>query len=121
MSPTKSKSCATRRSTDIRERNLPMNPFEMVIGIVLIVTIGSIIRAKYGVHSGFRGRRGHDGPEFVPHDDAETKALKAEIRALKERIQVLERIATDSNRAASLDDEIEKRSEEHTSELQSLN
>lgn len=85
-----------------------MNPFEMVIGIVLIVTIGSIIRAKYGVHHGFRGRRGHDGPEFVPHDDAETKALKAEIRALKERIQVLERIATDSNRAASLDEEIEK-------------
>src|SRR3546814_6476995 len=37
----KSKSCATRRSTDIRERNLPMNPFEMVIGIVLIVTIRS--------------------------------------------------------------------------------
>src|SRR3546814_11530061 len=97
MSPTKSTSCATRRSTDIRERNLPMNPFEMVIGIVLIVTIGSIIRAKYGVHSGFRGRRRHDGPEFVPPDDAETKALKAEIRALKERIQVLERLAHGTN------------------------
>src|SRR3546814_5358167 len=87
-----------------------MNPFEMVIGIVLIVTIGSIVRAKYGV------RRDHRGGEYsvdTAGTDAETKALKAEIRALKERIQVLERIATDSNRAAS-------RSEEHTSELQSL-
>jgi len=84
-----------------------MNPFEMVIGIVLIVTIGSIIRAKYG-DTGCRGRRGRAGPEIAPHDDAETTALKAEIRALKERIQVLERIATDSNRAASLDEEIEK-------------
>ena len=34
--------------------------------------------------------------------------LQAEIRALKERIQVLERIATDTNRAASLDEEIER-------------
>jgi hypothetical protein len=80
-----------------------MNPFEMVIGIVLFVTIGSIIRAKYGV------RRDHRGGEyFVSQDNAETKALQAEIRALKDRIQVLERIATDHNRAASLDEEIEK-------------
>ncbi|SKB53019.1 hypothetical protein [Sphingopyxis flava] len=80
-----------------------MNPFEMVIGIVLIVTIGSIVRAKYGV------RRDHRGGEyFVGQDTAETKALQAEIRALKERIQVLERIATDHNRAATLDEEIEK-------------
>ena len=80
-----------------------MNPFEMVIGIVLIVTIGSIVRAKYGV------RRDHKGGEyFVAQDNGETKALQTEIRALKERIQVLERIATDHNRAASLDEEIEK-------------
>ena len=63
-----------------------MNPFEMVIGIVLIVTIGSIIRAKYGVR-----RDRHGGEYFVGNaaDGAETKALQAEIRALKERIQVL--------------------------------
>ena len=47
-----------------------MNPFEMVIGIVLIVTIGSVIRAKYGV------RRDHKGNECfaAPADNAETKA-----------------------------------------------
>ncbi|WP_067106383.1 hypothetical protein [Sphingopyxis granuli] len=80
-----------------------MNPFEMVIGIVLIVTIGSILRAKYGV------RRDSHGAEYIAAgNDAETRALQAEIRQLKERIQVLERIATDNNRAASLDEEIEK-------------
>lgn len=79
-----------------------MNPFEMVIGIVLIVTIGSILRARYGIR---RDRHGHDYPVG---DDSETRALQAEIRALKERIQVLERIATDHNRAVTLDQEIEK-------------
>jgi hypothetical protein len=79
-----------------------MGPFEMVIGIVLIVTIGSIIRAKHGIR-----RDGH-GNDYVAGNDAETKALQAEIRALKERIQVLERIATDHNRAVTLDQEIEK-------------
>ena len=80
-----------------------MGPFEMVIGIVLIVTIGSIIRAKHGIR---RDRRGNE--YFAPQDNAETKALQAEIRALKDRIQVLERIATDNNRAVTLDQEIEK-------------
>ncbi|MGH6693700.1 hypothetical protein [Sphingopyxis sp.] len=82
-----------------------MNPFEMVIGIVLIVTIGSIIRAKHGI------RRDNKGNEFFvgnTADNAETKALQAEIRSLKDRIQVLERIATDHNRAVTLDQEIEK-------------
>ena len=82
-----------------------MNPFEMVIGIVLIVTIGSVIRAKHGI------RRDNKGNEFFAGnaaDNAETKALQGEIRALKERIQVLERIATDTNRAVALDEEIEK-------------
>lgn len=80
-----------------------MGPFEMVIGIVLIVTIGGIIRAKMGV------RRDASGNDYVaPANDAETRALQSEIRALKERIQVLERIATDHNRAATLDEEIEK-------------
>lgn len=80
-----------------------MGPFEMVIGIVLIVTIGSIIRAKHGIR---RDNRGNE--YFVATDNAETKALQAEIRALKDRIQVLERIATDHNRAATLDEEIER-------------
>lgn len=79
-----------------------MGPFEMVVGIVLIVTVGSIIRARHGIV------KDHQGNERFVGDSAETKALQSEIKALKERIQVLERIATDGNRAASLDAEIEK-------------
>jgi hypothetical protein len=82
-----------------------MGPFEMVLGIVAIVTIGGIIKAKHGI------RRDNKGNEYFvgnAADKEETKALLAEILALKERIQVLERIATDGNRAATLDEEIER-------------
>jgi hypothetical protein len=79
-----------------------MGPFEMVVFIVGIVTVGSIIRARHGI---VKDKQGNE--RFVG-DSAETAALQSEIRTLKERIQVLERIATDGNRAASLDAEIEK-------------
>jgi len=81
-----------------------MGPFEMVLGIVAIVTIGSIIRARHGIR---RDRRGNEYFVGNTGSEAETKALQAEIRALKDRIQVLERIATDNNRAVTLDQEIE--------------
>lgn len=81
-----------------------MNPFEMVIGIVLIVTIGRVLSARYG--GGRNGR--HDLPPVAPVDTTETRALQAEIRTLKDRIQVLERIATDTNRAVGLEAEIEQ-------------
>jgi len=78
-----------------------MNPFEMVIGIVLIVTLGSIIRAKLGV---VRNRRGDES--FVGRHDPEAERLRDEVRQLKERVAVLERLATDSTSA--LDREFEK-------------
>ena len=77
-----------------------MNPFEMVFGIILIVTVGSIIRAKVGGgrHRGDRygDRQGH----------AEADRLRDEVKQLKERVAVLERLATDSSTA--LDREFEK-------------
>jgi uncharacterized protein YlxW (UPF0749 family) len=83
-----------------------MNPFEMTVLIVAIVAIASVFRAKYGV---VRTRKGE---EYVGHlrDDPVAKADKErmaqEIRALKERVATLERIATDSSSA--LDREIEQ-------------
>jgi hypothetical protein len=79
-----------------------MNPFEMVIGIVLIVTVGSIIRARMG--GGHRHRGGH----FAAYQqgDAEADRLRDEVKQLKERVAVLERLATDSSTA--LDREFEK-------------
>ncbi len=77
--------------------------FTMVVLIVLISGITSVLRAKYGVI-----RRGK-GEEFIrpAADDKENQRLRDELRGLKERIAVLERIATDNNSGAQLDREIE--------------
>lgn len=78
-----------------------MNPFEMVVLIVAITAVASIFRARYGV---VRNRK---GDEFVRPDDGENIRLREELRALKERVAVLERIATDDDRGLALDREIE--------------
>jgi hypothetical protein len=79
------------------------NPFEMVVAIVLIVTVGRIISGRAG------GRRNRM-QNFVdaPQPDPDADRMRDEIKTLKERIAVLERIATDGNSAAQLDREIEK-------------
>ena len=78
-----------------------MNPFEMVLGIIIVITIGRVLQAKYG----HRGRR-RDGTEIVA-DDGEARRLREEVRALKERIAVLERLATDDAGPRALEREIE--------------
>jgi len=78
-----------------------MNTFEMVVLIVAITAIASVVRAKYGVV-----RRGK-GEDFVRPDNGENERLRQELRALKERVAVLERIATDNDRGLTLDREIE--------------
>lgn len=75
------------------------NPFAMVVMIVLIVSIASIFRAR---HSSRRGRHG----EAAIRDDAETARLRDEVRQLKERIQVLERITVEKEN--SLERQIEQ-------------
>ena len=71
-----------------------MNPFEMVVLIVAISAVASIFRAKYGY--GRRGRHGRHDPEMVV-DDAETRQLREDVKILKDRVAVLERIATDKS------------------------
>ena len=71
-----------------------MNQFEMIVAIVAIVSIAGIIRAKYGIV------RRHRGEELVQRGpDPEAERLRAEVKALKERVAVLERLATDSTSA----------------------
>jgi hypothetical protein len=79
-----------------------MNPFEMVVMIVAIVMIASVVRARYGV------TRDKHGNEVLNRPDPESSPMKHEIAQLKERIAVLERLATDDNGARQLDREIEK-------------
>ncbi|HVH48879.1 MAG TPA: hypothetical protein VM760_03240 [Sphingomicrobium sp.] len=62
-----------------------MNPFEMVAVIVVAVMVASVLRARYG-HSRRRGLTAD------PQEQAETLRLRDEVKALKDRIQVLERI-----------------------------
>jgi len=69
--------------------------------IVAIVMFASIVRARYGY--GLRRRR--DGHEISPSDQAETLRLRDEVKELKERLKVLERITVEKEN--SLAKEIE--------------
>lgn len=85
-----------------------MNPFEMVIGIILIVTIGNVLKARYKAKHGIL--EDEDGNERLakPADTAEAARLRDEVRGLKERVQVLERVITDQRQTSDLSLEIEK-------------
>jgi hypothetical protein len=86
-----------------------MGPFEMVVAIIAIVTIGKIIRNKQNAKHGIIEVEDEDGyPLQRLIGSSDTKAMQDEIKMLKERIQVLERIATDSNSANDLNRQIEE-------------
>ena len=83
------------------------NPFGMVVAIILIVTIGKVLQARY------RHEHGEPDPQtFRPAtnaSEAENQRLREELKSMKDRLAVLERLATDSNDSgARLDREIEK-------------
>ncbi len=85
-----------------------MGPFEMVLGIIAIVTIGGIIRAKMGIRRDMWGNEHLPEPKGNANASAEARRLQDEVRALKERIAVLERVITDNHSVSNLDREIEK-------------
>lgn len=76
-----------------------MSGTSMVVLIVLIAVIGRVIQARYQ-------RRDPDAT-FNP-DTAATSRLHDEVRQLRERIQVLERVITDNHSSVDLDREIER-------------
>ena len=65
-----------------------MNPFEMVAIIVVAVMIASVLRAKYS-------RSSRDGGELDAQEHAENLRLREEVKDLKERLKVLERITVE--------------------------
>lgn len=69
----------------------------MVVLIVAIVMVASIIRAKYGYTR--HGRRIQS--DSSPEDRAETLRLRDEVKELKERIKVLERITVEKENSLS--------------------
>jgi len=82
-----------------------MNPFEMVVLIVALVMIASVIKARYKAKHGILEDE-YGGERVAVDPDA--ARLRDEVKSLKDRIAVLERLATDNNRALDLDREIEK-------------
>jgi cell division protein FtsB len=78
-----------------------MNPFEMVAIIVVAVMVASILRAKYA---------GRTADTESPQEGAETQRLRDEVKELKERIKVLERITVEKeNSLARQIDELRDR------------
>ena len=76
-----------------------MNPFEMVVLIIAIVTIGKVFSSR---------RRGKDAGTDIIQANPDNTRMREEVKMLKDRIAVLERITTDNNSASALDREIEK-------------
>ena len=71
-----------------------MNPFEMVAIIVVAVMVASVFERKYGIAAG--------GATTVdPAEQAEKLRLREEVKELKERLQVLERIAVEKENSLS--------------------
>jgi len=79
-----------------------MNQFEMVVLIVGIVMFATVLKARYAPRH--RGRT--CGIADEQPDTGEAARLREEVKMLKERIHVLERITTD--RENSLSREIEE-------------
>jgi hypothetical protein len=78
-----------------------MNPFEMVVLIVAIVTIGRVLSNRMGNKDQRRALKN----QAEPAETGENLRLQAEVARLNDRIRVLERLATDP--AKRLSDEIE--------------
>ena len=72
-----------------------MNPFEMVVLIVFIVTIGRVLSHRFRGNSDRDALNDRREPFQGAAPTAETARLKDEVTQLKQRIQVLERIAVD--------------------------
>ncbi len=77
-----------------------MNPFEMVVLIVAIVMFARVLSARFRYH-------GRSGDGAVPAEErAETLRLREEVKQLKDRVKVLERITVDKEN--SLANQIEE-------------
>lgn len=84
------------------------DPFTMVVAIVLIATIGKVLSSKYKAQNGIIedvDMMGNTSQRQI--ESADKNKMQDEIKVLKDRIQVLERIATDNSSAADVSRQIE--------------
>ncbi|MFW2852374.1 hypothetical protein ACM61V_10655 [Sphingomonas sp. TX0543] len=78
-----------------------MGPFSMVVAIVLIATLGKIFSERYKALG-----REQDGQQLLP--PADLIAARDEIRQLKDRVAVLERVITDNHGSHDLSRQIDE-------------
>jgi len=70
-----------------------MNPFEFVLAIMILIFVFTIVRHKMGIPA--RSMRQMRGGADEAETSAETLRLREEVKELKERLKVLERITVD--------------------------
>ena len=86
-----------------------MDPFQMVVVIIAIIAISRIIQTKQKANHGIVEDENVMGTKTRRLlNNADTQQMQDEIRDLKERIQVLERIATDNNNMSNINRQIEE-------------
>jgi hypothetical protein len=81
-----------------------MSMWAGIVLIVLIVSIAQVIKAKHNAQAGFA--TDDDGNPVGP--SPREKELHREVEQLRERVKVLERIATEGRETRLLADEIDK-------------
>ncbi len=81
------------------------DPFTMVVAIILIVTIGKVLSTRYRAQHGIVEDMSGNEKKII--SDPDSSRMREEITMLKDRIQVLERIATDNDSANDINRQIE--------------
>ena len=80
-----------------------MNQYEFILGIIFIVMLASVLKTALG---GGRSRRHRREEAVTSQDGPEDARLRDEVKQLKDRIQVLERITVEKEN--SLERQIEE-------------
>lgn len=81
---------------------------EAILAIAIVVTIGKVMRSKYRAQNGIlEDKEGNALPQQILKDP-EAGKLRDEVKYLKDRVAVLEKIATEDRGARDLENEIEK-------------
>lgn len=73
-----------------------MNPYDFVIAILVIVFVFSIVRHKMGIPT-----RSMREMKYGTQETAENQRLRDEVKDLKERLKVLERITVEKENSLS--------------------
>lgn len=86
------------------------NPFGMIIVAIVCGMIIKVIKIRHGVDTGWheRPRNSNVPPMFDKMLEKAMQERDAEIKSLRERVEVLEKIVTDNHASTNLASEIER-------------